>query len=51
MTLKVRPKEGELVPGNNEVSTFLTVLRGGLNVLYIQGPNFSWEFKYPISAP
>lgn len=50
VTLKVRPKEGELVPGNNEVSTFITVLRGGLNVLYLQGPNFSWEFKFLTRA-
>ncbi len=50
VTLRVKPKEGELVPGNNEVSTFVTVLRGGLNVLYIQGPNFSWEFKFLTRA-
>ncbi|HEV3122678.1 MAG TPA: vWA domain-containing protein, partial [Isosphaeraceae bacterium] len=43
ITLKVKPKDGELVKTNNEISTFITVLKGGLNVLYLQGPNFSWE--------
>jgi len=50
VTLRVKPKEGELVPGNNEVSTFITVLSGGLNVLYVQGPNFSWEPRYLTPA-
>jgi uncharacterized membrane protein len=46
ITLKVDPEEGELVASNNEISTFITVLKGGLNVLFLQGPNFSWEPKY-----
>lgn len=46
LTLRVKPKEGELVRTNNEISTFVTVLKGGLNVLYLQGPNFSWEYKF-----
>ena len=46
VTLRVKPKEGELVRANNEISTFITVLAGGLNVLYLQGPTPTWEYKY-----
>jgi hypothetical protein len=46
ITLKVAPQEGELVTANNEISTFVSVLSGGLNVKFIQGPNFSWDWKY-----
>ena len=46
VTLKVKPKEGELLKANNEISTFVTVLSGGLNVLFLQGSNFTWEYKY-----
>ncbi len=46
LTLKVKPKPGEQVPTNNEVSTYLDVLKGGLKVLYVQGPDFSWEPRY-----
>jgi uncharacterized membrane protein len=37
LTLKAPPQPGELVTTNNELSTFVTVLDGGLNVLYLQG--------------
>lgn len=50
LTLRIKPQSGELVPGNNEVSTYLDVLKGGLKVLYIQGPDFTWEYKYLIRA-
>lgn len=50
LTLRIKPQEGELVPTNNEISTYVTVQSGGLNVLYVQGPNFSWEYKYLIRA-
>jgi uncharacterized membrane protein len=50
VTLSVKPKEGELNKNNNEVSTFVSVLKGGLNVLYIHGSNFSWEYKYLVRA-
>lgn len=50
VTLKVKPEAGELIQTNNEFSTFLTVLKGGLNVLYIQGPNFSWDPRYVRNA-
>ena len=46
LTLKIKPKDGELVTTNNEVSTYLDVLKGGLKVLYVQGPDFSWEPRY-----
>ena len=46
ITLRVKPREGELIQSNNSVSTFITVLKGGLNVLYIQGPHSPWEQKF-----
>ncbi len=46
LTLKVAPQEGELVVTNNEISTFVTVLAGGLNVLFLQGPTSTWDYRY-----
>jgi uncharacterized membrane protein len=37
VTVRVEPREGELVTTNNEVSTFVTVRPGGINVLYLVG--------------
>jgi hypothetical protein len=37
VSLRVEPREGELVTTNNEVSTFVTVRAGGINVLYLAG--------------
>ncbi len=37
VTLKVPNQAGELVTTNNEMSTFVTVLKGGINVLYLEG--------------
>ena len=48
LTLRVKPQAGELVASNNEVSTYLDVLKGGLKVLYIQGPDFSFEPRFLI---
>ncbi len=50
LTLKVKKQDGELIATNNEVSTYLDVLKGGLKALYIQGPNFSWEPRYLVPA-
>src|SRR3954470_5583800 len=36
-TVRVEPREGELVTTNNEISTFVTVRPGGINVLYLVG--------------
>jgi uncharacterized membrane protein len=46
ITIRVKPKDGELLTSNNEVSTFVTVLAGGLNVLFLQGPHSPWEHKF-----
>jgi hypothetical protein len=46
ITLKAALREGELVPSNNEMSTFVTVLSGGLNVMFLQGPNFTWDYRF-----
>jgi uncharacterized membrane protein len=37
VTVRVEPREGELVTTNNEISTFVTVRAGGINVLYLVG--------------
>jgi uncharacterized membrane protein len=37
VTLRIEPREGELVTTNNEASTFVTVRKGGINVLYLVG--------------
>ncbi|MGE5754975.1 MAG: glutamine amidotransferase [Planctomycetaceae bacterium] len=50
ITLRVKPHEGELIRTNNEISTYVTVLSGGLNVLYLQGGGASWEYKYLFRA-
>lgn len=50
LTLKVKPLDGELVKSNNEVSTYVTVLKGGLAALYLKGPNFSWDPRYLTRA-
>ncbi|MGE3817899.1 MAG: glutamine amidotransferase, partial [Isosphaeraceae bacterium] len=50
ITLRVKPKEGELVPTNNEMSTFVRVLKGGLNALFVQGPHSPWEQKFFMRA-
>jgi hypothetical protein len=37
LTLQVEPQEGEVVVTNNQLSTFVTVIDGGLKVLYLEG--------------
>jgi len=37
LTVQVPAQPGELVTTNNALSTFVTVLKGGVNVLYIEG--------------
>jgi len=37
LTLRAAPQPGELVTKNNQLSAFLTVLKGGLKVLYLEG--------------
>jgi uncharacterized membrane protein len=39
LTLRAVPRPGELVTTNNQWSTFITVLQGGLKVLYVEGMN------------
>jgi len=43
--VKVEPQNGELIVANNELSTFVTVLDGGLRVLYLNG-SLLWEQKF-----
>ena len=37
LTLRVEPQEGEVILANNELSTFVNVVDGGLRVLYLEG--------------
>ncbi|MGA2030792.1 MAG: hypothetical protein ABSG68_00920 [Thermoguttaceae bacterium] len=37
LTLEAVPQPGELVVTNNQLSTFVRVLKGGLSVLYVEG--------------
>jgi len=37
LTLRVEPQEGEVVVTNNELSSFVTVVDGGLKLLYLEG--------------
>lgn len=37
LTVRAAAPQGELVTTNNEMSTFVSVLKGGLNVLYLEG--------------
>jgi hypothetical protein len=50
ITLRVKPHDGELIRTNNEISTYVNVLSGGLNVLYIQGPGAAWEYRFLFKA-
>lgn len=50
LMLRVKPETGELVTANNEYSTFVTVLGGGLNVLYLTGPFGVWEHRFLVRA-
>lgn len=46
VTLEAQAQPGELLPGNNAASTFVTVLAGGLSVLEIEGKYRYWEPKF-----
>jgi len=37
VTVRAKPQQGELLESNNELSTFVTVQKGGINVLYLEG--------------
>jgi uncharacterized membrane protein len=46
VTLKVDPLPGEVTQANNQVSTYLTVTREGISVLYVEGKYRAWEPKF-----
>lgn len=50
ITLAVKPMRGELLLSNNESSTYVTVLKGGISALYLQGPSSPWEKKFLARA-
>ena len=49
LTLRAKEQPGELVVENNELTAFLTVLEGGLRVLYVEGQP-RWESKFVRQA-
>ncbi len=49
IALAVPKQPGELVTTNNEISTFVTVLKGGVNVLYLEGA-LRVDAKYLVSS-
>ncbi len=54
VTLKIAPQSGELITTNNETSTFVTVLDGGLKVLYLNGallPEQKWLRRSLDASP
>src|SRR5262249_9582496 len=46
VTLKVDALPGEISQLNNEISTFVTVTKEGISVLYVEGKFGNWEPKY-----
>jgi uncharacterized membrane protein len=50
VTLKVDPLAGELTQTNNEISTYVTVTKEGISVLYVEGKYRAWEPKYIRAA-
>jgi uncharacterized membrane protein len=46
VTLKIDPLPGELTAANNEISTYVTVTKEGISVLYVEGKYRAWESKF-----
>jgi uncharacterized membrane protein len=46
LTLKIDPLPGETTTVNNEISTYVTVTKEGLSVLYVEGKYRAWEPKF-----
>jgi uncharacterized membrane protein len=46
VTLKIDPVKGEMTQVNNEISTFVTVTKEGISVLYVEGKYRAWEPKF-----
>lgn len=49
LTVEAVQQPGERVISNNQMTTFVNVLKGGLNVLYCEG-ELRWEQKYLLRA-
>jgi len=46
VTLRIDPKPGEVSSVNNEISTYVTVTKEGISVLYVEGKYRAWEPKF-----
>ncbi len=46
VTVAIPPQVGEAIHPNNEITTFVTVSKEGLSVLYVEGKIRAWESKY-----
>src|SRR5439155_17598110 len=51
VTLKIDPLDGELTTFNNEISTFVTVSKEGLSVLYVDKPREERAYIIRALAP
>jgi uncharacterized membrane protein len=46
VTLKIDALPGEMTQVNNEISTYVTVTKEGISVLYVEGKYRAWEPKF-----
>jgi uncharacterized membrane protein len=46
VTLKIDALPGEVTEANNEISTYVTVTKEGISVLYVEGKYRAWEPKF-----
>ncbi len=42
--LRVKPLDGEVLLSNNEQASYLTVMKGGINIAYFDSPRFEQQF-------
>ncbi len=45
LTVKIDPQDREVIRTNNDITTYVTVAKEGLSVLYVEGKHRAWEPK------
>jgi uncharacterized membrane protein len=48
VTLRVEPLQGEVTALNNEISSYVTVTKEGLSILWVEGKKRAWESVFVI---
>jgi uncharacterized membrane protein len=48
VTLKIEPLQGEVTAINNEISTYVTVIKEGVSVLWVEGKKRAYESVFAI---